>query len=73
MVKKQNIEAEELFVKPNLIKAVEKYKALAVSVSEVTKISGKGRSTIYRILKKEFNFVSDRFIKVPKEKEYEVE
>jgi DNA invertase Pin-like site-specific DNA recombinase len=47
----------------NLIKTVEKYKNLGVSVTEIARITGKSRSTIYKVLKEELGYVSNRLIK----------
>jgi len=51
----------------DLIKTVEKYKNLGVSVTEIAritgKITGKSRSTIYKVLKKELGYVSNQLIK----------
>ena len=47
----------------DLIKTVEKYKDLGVSVTEIARITGKSRSTIYKVLKEELGYVSNRLIK----------
>lgn len=47
----------------DLIKTVEKYKNLGVSVTEIARITGKSRSTIYKVLKEELGYVSNRLMK----------
>ena len=47
----------------DLIKTVEKYKNLGVSVTEIARITGKSRSTIYKVLKEELGYISNRLIK----------
>lgn len=47
----------------DLIKTVEKYKDLGVSVTEIARISGKSRSTIYKVLKEELGYTSNRLVK----------
>ena len=37
----------------------EEYKNLGVSVTEITRITGKSRSTIYKVLKKELGYISN--------------
>jgi len=46
-----------------LIKTVEKYKDLGVSVTEIARITGKSRSTIYKVLKEKLGYISTRLIK----------
>jgi len=46
-----------------LIKTVEKYTDLGVSVTEIARITGKCRSTIYKVLKEELGYVSNRLVK----------
>ena len=50
-------------INKDLIKTVEKYKDLGVSVTEMARITGKSRSTIYKVLKEELGYVSNRLIK----------
>ena len=50
-------------INKNLIKTVEKYKDLGVSVTEIARITGKSRSTIYKVLKEGLGYVSNRLIK----------
>nr|YP_009496149.1 putative serine recombinase [Plagiogrammopsis vanheurckii]YP_009496203.1 putative serine recombinase [Plagiogrammopsis vanheurckii]AWT38589.1 putative serine recombinase [Plagiogrammopsis vanheurckii]AWT38643.1 putative serine recombinase [Plagiogrammopsis vanheurckii] len=47
----------------DLIKRVEKYKNLGVSVTEIARITGKSRSTIYKVLKEELGYISNHLIK----------
>ena len=47
----------------DFIKIVEKYKDLGVSVTEIARITGKSRSTIYKVLKEELGYISNRLIK----------
>ena len=41
----------------------EEYKNLGVSVTEITRITGKSRSTIYKVLKKELGYISNWLVK----------
>ena len=50
-------------VTQELIQSVRKYKDLGVSVTEIARITRKSRSTIYKVLKKELGYVSNRLIK----------
>lgn len=47
----------------DLIKTVEKYKNLEVSVNEIARITGRSRSTFYKVLKNELGYVSNKLIK----------
>ena len=47
----------------DFIKTIQKYKDLKVSVTEIARITGKSRSTIYKVLKEELGYVSNRLIK----------
>ena len=47
----------------DLIKSVEKYKNLGVSVTEIARITSKSRSTIYKVLKEELGYISNRLVK----------
>ena len=47
----------------DLIKIVEKYKDLGVSVTEIARITGKSRSTIYKVLKEHLGYVSNQLVK----------
>jgi DNA invertase Pin-like site-specific DNA recombinase len=47
----------------DLIKTVEKYKNLGVSVTEIARITGRSRSTIYKVLKEELGYVSNRLVR----------
>lgn len=50
-------------INKDLIKTVEKYKYLGVSITEIARITGKSRSTIYKVLKEHLGFVSNRLVK----------
>ena len=50
-------------INKDLIKTVEKYKDLGVSVTEISRITGKSRSTIYKVLKEELGYISNRLVK----------
>ena len=50
-------------INKDLIKTVEKYKDLGVSVTEIARITGKSRSTIYKVLKEHLGYVSNRLLK----------
>ena len=41
----------------------EKYKDLGVSVTEIARITEKSRSTIYKVLKDELSYISNRLVK----------
>ena len=47
----------------DLIKTVQKYKDLGVSLTEIARITGKSRSTIYKVLKEELGYISNRLVK----------
>lgn len=47
----------------DFIKTVEKYKNLGVSVTEIARINGKSQSTIYKVLKEELGYISNRLVK----------
>jgi DNA invertase Pin-like site-specific DNA recombinase len=49
-----------------LIKTVKKYKDLGVSVTEIARITGKSRSTVYKVLKEELGYISNRLVKQEK-------
>jgi len=50
-------------IRKDLIQTVEKYKNLGVSVTEIARITGKSRSTIYKVLKEELGYISNRLVK----------
>ena len=60
---KNKYKGRKSVVTQDLIKTVEKYKHLGVSVTEIARITGKSRSTIYKVLKEELGYVSNRLIK----------
>ena len=47
----------------DLIKIVEKYKDLGVSVTEIARITGKSLSTIYKVLKEHLGYISNQLVK----------
>ena len=50
-------------VTKDLIKKVERYKDLGISVTEIARLTQKSRATIYKVLKEHLGFVSNRLIK----------
>ena len=60
---KNKYKGRKSVVTQDLIQTVEKYKNLGVSVTEIARITGKSRSTIYKVLKEELGYVSNRLIK----------
>jgi len=61
--KKNKYKGRKTVITKDLIKKVEKYKNLGVSVTEIGRITGKSRSTIYKVLKNELGYVSNRLVK----------
>ena len=61
--KKKKYTGRKTVITKDLIKTVEKYKDLGVSVTEIARITGKSRSTIYKVLKEELGYVSNRLVK----------
>ena len=59
---KNKYKGRKTVITKDLIKSVEKYKNLGVSVTEI------GRSTIYKVLKEELGYVSNRLVKPTEEK-----
>lgn len=53
-------------INKDLIKTVEKYKDLGVSVTEIARITGKSRTTIYKLLKEKLGYISNRLVKKDK-------
>ncbi len=47
----------------DLIQTVEKYKNLGVSATEIARITGRSRSTIYKLLKEELGYISNQLVK----------
>ena len=47
----------------DLIKTIEKYKDLKVSITEIARITRKSRNTIYKVLKEELGYISNRLVK----------
>ena len=69
---RQGIEAAKLsgkykgrktVITKDLIKKVERYKDLGISVTEIARLTQKSRATIYKILKEHLGFVSNRLVK----------
>ena len=61
--KKKKYTGRKSVITKDLIKTVEKYKELGVSITEIARITGKSRSTIYKVLKEELGYVSNRLVK----------
>ena len=61
--KKKKYRGRKSVITKDLIKTVKKYKNLEVSVTEIARITGKSRSTIYKVLKEELGYVPNRLIK----------
>jgi DNA invertase Pin-like site-specific DNA recombinase len=61
--KKKKYTGRKSVINKDLIKTVEKYKDLGVSVTEIARITGKSRSTIYKVLKEELGYISNRLVK----------
>ena len=60
---KKKYTGRKTIITKDLIKTVEKYKDLGVSIIEIARITEKSRSTIYKILKEELGYVSNRLVK----------
>lgn len=61
---KEKYTGRKSVINKDLIKTVEKYKDLGVSVTEIARITGKSRSTIYKVLKEELSYISNRLVKI---------
>ena len=61
--KKKKYTGRKTVITKDFIKTVEKYKDLGVSVTEIARITRKSRSTIYKVLKEELGYVSNRLVK----------
>ena len=61
--RKKKYTGRKSVITKDLIKTVEKYKGLGVSVTEIARITGKSRSTIYKVLKEHLGYVSNRLVK----------
>lgn len=65
--KKNKYKGRKTVINRKLIDEVEKYynlkDNLKVPVTEIARITGKSRSTIYKVLKEELGYVSNRLIK----------
>ena len=53
-------------VTKDLIKKVERYKELGISVTEIARLTEKSRATIYKVLKEYLGFVSNQLVKSDK-------
>jgi DNA invertase Pin-like site-specific DNA recombinase len=60
---KNKYKGRKSVVTQDLIQTVEKYKNLGVSVTEIARITGRSRSTIYKVLKEELGYISNRLVK----------
>lgn len=61
--RKKKYKGRKSVITKDFIKTIEKYKDLIVSVTGIAKITGKSRSTIYKVLKEELGYISNRLIK----------
>jgi DNA invertase Pin-like site-specific DNA recombinase len=61
--KNNKYKGRKTVVTQDLIQSVDKYKNLGVSVTEIARITGKSRSTIYKVLKEHLGYVSNRLVK----------
>ena len=50
-------------INKKLIDEVEKYYNLKVPVTEIARITARSRSTIYKVLKEELGYISNRLVK----------
>ena len=60
---KNKYKGRKSVITQDLIQSVEKYKDLGVSITEIARITGKSRSTIYKVLKEELGYISNRLVK----------
>ena len=60
---KNKYKGRKTVVTKDLVQTVQKYKDLGVSVSEIARITNKSRSTIYKVLKEELGYISNRLVK----------
>jgi len=60
---KNKYKGRKTVVTKDLVQTVQRYKDLGVSVSEIARITGKSRSTIYKVLKEHLGYVSNRLVK----------
>ena len=61
--KKNKYKGRKTVINKKLINEVEKYYNLKVPVTEIARITGRSRSTIYKVLKEELGYVSNRLVK----------
>ena len=50
-------------IRKDLLKKVERYKDLGISVTEIARFTQKSRATIYKMLKEHLEFVSNQLLK----------
>ena len=61
--RKKKYKGQKSVITRDFIKTIAKYKDLIISVTGIVKITGKSRSTIYKVLKEELGYISNRLIK----------
>lgn len=61
---KNKYRGRKTVINNELIKTVQKYKNLRVSVTEIARITDQNRSTIYKVLKEELGYISNRLVKL---------
>ena len=61
--KKNKYKGRKTVINKKLINEVEKYYNLKVPVTEIARITGRSRSTIYKVLKEELGYISNRLVK----------
>lgn len=61
--KKNKYKGRKTVINKKLIGEIEKYYNLKVPVTEIARITGKSRSTIYKVLKEELGYISNRLVK----------
>jgi len=61
--KKNKYKGQKTVINNELIKKVEKYYNLKVPVTEIAQITGRSRSTIYKVLKEELGYISNCLVK----------
>ena len=61
--KKNKYKGRKTVINKKLIDEVKKYYNLKVPVTEIARITGKSRSTIYKVLKEELSYISNRLVK----------
>jgi DNA invertase Pin-like site-specific DNA recombinase len=66
--KKNKYKGRKTVINNELIKKVEKYYNLKVPVTEIARITDRSRSTIYKVLKEELGYISNRLVKLEEKK-----